>query len=557
MSRIWFALAVSLVSAVSVAFAQPVSNVVNPPLSPRNASYAIDARLDPKTRTITGSEVIAWRNITTRTVNELQFHLYWNAWRDLRSTWLREATLAGTTYNRRPDEWARTDVTSISLVAPTRASVDLSANVRFISPDDGNADDRTVMAVSLPDQVPPGGTATIVVKWTAHVPRTFARTGAIGGFFFIAQWFPKLGVLQDEGWNCHQFHAGTEFFSDYGVYDVTLTVPKGWPVGATGRARAPRQRRQHHHSSLLPGRRARLRVDDERRLRGTDGAIRAPDASAGGHATAASIPSTRRRSDATSMRPATLCRLMASGSAPIRTGTSPSSIRRTKATPTAWSYDAFTASTRWLVVLWYPDAGKRHDARGGAPVVAWNGRQQRVRGRVDGRRAQRFTARAESVRSVRTISLYAFRRLHSIHVPRRRAVPRAGPQPDGALSHGGEKRRAISTELHAFRPESRNAITHAKTALWLNTLERHLGWATLGKTMTTYSPGGKFRHPKPQDFFGRGQRNRAGRSGWFFDQTYRSSNVFDYGVEGLKSTNDNGTFHTSVIVRRQARPSFQ
>ena len=45
------------------------------------------------------------------------------------------------------------------------------------------------------------------------------------------------------GWNCHQFHASTEFFSDYGVYDVQLTVPKGWVVGATGLEReAARQR---------------------------------------------------------------------------------------------------------------------------------------------------------------------------------------------------------------------------------------------------------------------------------------------------------------------------
>ena len=90
------------------------------------------------------------------------------------------------------------------------------------------------MSVPLAQPVAPGGSATIEVAWTAHVPRTFARTGAIGNFFFIAQWFPKLGVLQDDGWNCHQFHAGTEFFSDYGVYDVSLTVPAGWPLGATG-----------------------------------------------------------------------------------------------------------------------------------------------------------------------------------------------------------------------------------------------------------------------------------------------------------------------------------
>ena len=90
------------------------------------------------------------------------------------------------------------------------------------------------MSVPLTQPIAPGGSATIEVAWTAHVPRTFARTGAIGNFFFIAQWFPKLGVLQEDGWNCHQFHAGTEFFSDYGVYDVSLTVPAGWPLGATG-----------------------------------------------------------------------------------------------------------------------------------------------------------------------------------------------------------------------------------------------------------------------------------------------------------------------------------
>src|SRR5437867_1891325 len=83
-------------------------------------------------------------------------------------------------------------------------------------------------------------------------PRTFARTGVIGNFYFIAQWFPKLGVLQDEGWNCHQFHSSTEFFSDYGSYDVSLTVPRGWIVGATGverdrRVEAPGGNATTHH----------------------------------------------------------------------------------------------------------------------------------------------------------------------------------------------------------------------------------------------------------------------------------------------------------------------
>src|SRR5437773_1854372 len=87
---------------------------LNPPQSPRNANYVIDARLDPSTRTIIGSEIVTWRNITARRADELQFHLYWNGWRDQRSTWLREAALGGTTYDRRSHEWARIDVTSIA-----------------------------------------------------------------------------------------------------------------------------------------------------------------------------------------------------------------------------------------------------------------------------------------------------------------------------------------------------------------------------------------------------------------------------------------------------------
>ena len=211
--------------------AASMSGVLTPPLSPRNASYTITARLDPGTRTITGSETIAWRNISGRSATDLQFHLYWNAWKNARSTFMRERALGGNSDDggRRADEWGRIDVTAIKI-----AGTDRTASKRFIAPDDDNANDETVMSVPLERPIEPGGTATVELAWTAHVPRTFARTGAIGNFFFIAQWFPKLGVLQQEGWNCHQFHSGTEFFSDYGVYDVSLTVPAGWPLGATG-----------------------------------------------------------------------------------------------------------------------------------------------------------------------------------------------------------------------------------------------------------------------------------------------------------------------------------
>ncbi|HEV3142005.1 MAG TPA: M1 family metallopeptidase, partial [Vicinamibacterales bacterium] len=223
-----------VLATASAAAAQPpspLSGAIAPPLSPRNASYTIAARLEPSTHTIAATETIVWRNITGTTATELQFHLYWNAWKNDRSTFMRERAVGGGGAAPESDR-SRIDVTSIRLIGPSAA--DLTSAQRFIAPDDGNDADQTVMAVALPQPIGPDGSATVQIAWTAHVPRTFARTGVIGSFYFIAQWFPKLGVLQDEGWNCHQFHASTEFFSDYGSYDVSLTVPRGWIVGATG-----------------------------------------------------------------------------------------------------------------------------------------------------------------------------------------------------------------------------------------------------------------------------------------------------------------------------------
>src|SRR6187401_1193750 len=119
------AMRVALVAVLVAAFALPAAVSAQPgrtgafeaPLSPRNANYTITARLDPATRTITGSETITWRNITTVAATELQFHLYWNAWKDTRSTFMRERALAGAADGdrRTADDWSRIDVTSIKI----------------------------------------------------------------------------------------------------------------------------------------------------------------------------------------------------------------------------------------------------------------------------------------------------------------------------------------------------------------------------------------------------------------------------------------------------------
>jgi hypothetical protein len=83
---------------------------------------------------------------------------------------------------------------------------------------------------------------TLDLAWEARVPKLAARTGVLGKYTLFGQWFPKIGVLEvppqrgvrTPSWNCHQFHANTEFYADFGSYDAALTVPRTMVVGATG-----------------------------------------------------------------------------------------------------------------------------------------------------------------------------------------------------------------------------------------------------------------------------------------------------------------------------------
>ncbi|MGE5126057.1 MAG: M1 family metallopeptidase, partial [Betaproteobacteria bacterium] len=90
--------------------------------------------------------------------------------------------------------------------------------------------------------VAPDETVRFRIEWDALVPYgSVGRAGWVHDYNFVAQWFPKIGVFRNGAWNAHPFYPWTEFFADFGVYDVRLTLPRGFVVGATGRLQDSRQ----------------------------------------------------------------------------------------------------------------------------------------------------------------------------------------------------------------------------------------------------------------------------------------------------------------------------
>lgn len=201
--------------------------------------YDIDARLDVERRQVLGRETITWRNTSTQAVPDLWFHLYQNAYKSPETTFLRGAPEY---VDELDGKWGWVEVSSLRVGSNGDRGEDLAKALEFVRPDDGNENDFTVARVSLPSPVPPGGSVQIQVEFVTQLTPAIDRTGYHGSFYFVAQWFPKLGVFEDRGvrgraepgWNCHQYHASSEYYADFGTYDVRVSVPKGYVFGSTG-----------------------------------------------------------------------------------------------------------------------------------------------------------------------------------------------------------------------------------------------------------------------------------------------------------------------------------
>ena len=232
----WSFTAIALWFFATLAQAQsPFAPKVTGPLSQRAVNYQIAAKYDPDKHTIDATETLTDHNLTGQRLDHVPLHL------DLKgfqpdSTWVHEAHRDGYFRTSTFDEgWdpkhnGSNEITSLEV----QGMGELTKQMKFVSPDDGNSKDRTVFDIALPRAVEAGQDVVFKIKFKATFPEVIARTGYKRTFLLAGQWFPKVGVWWNGAWNCHQFHAMTEFFADFGTYDVKITLPKDYIVGATG-----------------------------------------------------------------------------------------------------------------------------------------------------------------------------------------------------------------------------------------------------------------------------------------------------------------------------------
>ena len=196
------------------------------PLSTRTASYRIEATLDEATRELHGHETLTWRNTGTAGTDLLVFHLYMNAFENEQSTFLRDRETHGSPALK---HWGFIHASDVTVL---RDGSRIAAHL--VVPAEG---DRTLATLALDRVVAPGETVDVELSFTTRLPDIVSRTGVHDGFYAVAQWFPKLGVFACDP-TCRfvadVHHADSEFYADFGTYDVTLDLPAQLGVGATG-----------------------------------------------------------------------------------------------------------------------------------------------------------------------------------------------------------------------------------------------------------------------------------------------------------------------------------
>ena len=189
--------------------------------APQIACYQIDVKLDTQEKKLWGNETVTFINTSQKSVDILFLHLYPNAFQSDTTILMKESLFPGRV--KKKEKYR--GFMKIEKVG-TSSGLDLT---------DKKIIDETIMKLPLPDLLSPWEKIELKIEFMVKLPEIFVRMGYSGKDFMIAQWFPKMAVLQEDGnWNAHQYHFQSEFFADFGTYHVSITVPLKYVIGATG-----------------------------------------------------------------------------------------------------------------------------------------------------------------------------------------------------------------------------------------------------------------------------------------------------------------------------------
>ncbi|MDX1913624.1 MAG: M1 family metallopeptidase, partial [Saprospiraceae bacterium] len=206
----------------------PLSLCAQQPYFQQEVNYTINARLDDSLHILEGQVAFQYINHSPDTLRELRVHLWGNAFKNRRSAFCRQKLRDGDAAFYFAEEHELGGYKKPDFQANGK-----KINWRY---DPENPD---IARLTLTDALLPGGQVHISTPFLLRIPASFSRLGHVETSYQMTQWYPKPAVYDHKGWHDMPYLDIGEFYSEFGSFDVTLTLPENYVVGATGVLQTP------------------------------------------------------------------------------------------------------------------------------------------------------------------------------------------------------------------------------------------------------------------------------------------------------------------------------
>jgi hypothetical protein len=190
----------------------------------QQVDYTINVKLSDVKHQLSANETIVYQNNSPDDIEFIYFHLWPNAYRDNNTALARQFMQQGKRSLYFAKQEDRGFIDSLDFKADNQ-----SLRIEY---DKENPD---ICKVFLPYILKSGTSITITTPFRVKIPSAqFSRLGHDKQAYYISQWYPKPAVYDAHGWNQMPYLDQGEFYSEYGSYDVSITLPKNYVLAATG-----------------------------------------------------------------------------------------------------------------------------------------------------------------------------------------------------------------------------------------------------------------------------------------------------------------------------------
>lgn len=189
----------------------------------QQVNYTIQVSLNDTAKTLDGFETITYYNNSPDTLKFIWFHLWPNAYKNDKTAFAEQTVLNGSTRFYFSNENDKGYINQLDFKVDG-SSANIEEHPQHID----------IIKLILPKPIAPKQSAIISTPFFVKLPHNFSRGGFTQNGFQVTQWYPKPAVYDSKGWHKMPYLDQGEFYSEFGNYEVQITLPDTYIVAATG-----------------------------------------------------------------------------------------------------------------------------------------------------------------------------------------------------------------------------------------------------------------------------------------------------------------------------------